>query len=59
MKNEVNRAFMIMKTIYKTPCTSVQPLYHSSVLCSSGAEPVNTNIGIKGGDQSGDVTTAF
>lgn len=59
MKNEVNRAFMIMKTIYQTPCTSVQPIYHSSVLCESGAEPVNTNIGIKGGDKPSDVTTAF
>ncbi len=59
MKNEVNRAFMIMKTIYQTPCTSVQPIYHSSVLCESGAEPVSSNVDIHGGDKSGDVQQAF
>ena len=57
MKNEVNRAFMIMKTIYQTPCTSVQPLYHSSVLC--GSDRVSSNVDIHGGDQSGDVQQAF
>ena len=59
MKNEVNRAFMAKKTIYQTPCTSVQPLYYSSVLCSRGTEPVSSNVDIHGGDQYGDVQQAF
>jgi hypothetical protein len=45
------------KTIYTTPCTYVQPIYHSSVLC--GSDRVDSNIDIHGGDNSGDVTQAF
>ena len=45
------------KTIYKTPCTSVQPIYHSSVLC--GSDRVSSDIGLHGGDESGDQAAAF
>jgi hypothetical protein len=48
---------MNMKTIYKTPCTLVQPIYHSSVLC--GSDRVSSNVDVHGGDNSGDVTGAF
>lgn len=48
---------MIMKTIYKTPCTYVQPIYHSSVLC--GSDRVSSNVDIHGGDNSGNATDAF
>lgn len=46
-----------MKTIYKTPCTSVQPIYHSSVLC--GSDRVSSDIGLHGGGESGDQAAAF
>ena len=48
---------MIMKTIYKTPSTSVQPIYHSSVLC--GSDRVSSNVGLTGGDKSGNATDAY
>ena len=47
----------VMQTKYQTPCTSVQPIYHSSILC--GSDRVSSNIDLKGGDESGDVTGAF
>ena len=47
----------IMKNIYKTPCISIQPIYHSSVLC--GSDRVSSNVDIHGGDKSGDVADAF
>ena len=47
-----------MKTTYITPCISIQPIYHSSVLCGSG-DTVSSNIGVGGGDQPGDQTAAF
>lgn len=46
-----------MKNIYQTPCTSVQPIYHSSVLC--GSDRVSSDIGLHGGDESGDQAAAF
>lgn len=45
------------KTIYITPCISIQPIYHSSVLC--GSDRVSSDIGLHGGDESGDQTAAF
>ena len=47
-----------MKTTYITPCISIQPIYHSSVLCGSG-DTVSSNIGVGGGDKPGDQTAAF
>ena len=46
-----------MKAIYQIPCTSVQPIFHSSVLC--GSDKVSSNIDVKGGGKSGDQTQAF
>jgi len=46
-----------MKTIYQTPCISIQPIYHASILCAS--DRISSGIGIHGGDNSGDVATAF
>jgi len=45
------------KTTYITPCISIQPIYHSSVLC--GSDRVSSDIGLHGGDNSGDQTAAF
>ncbi len=45
------------KTTYITPCISIQPIYHSSVLC--GSDRVSSNVDIHGGDESGDQTAAF
>lgn len=49
---------MNMKTIYKTPCISIQPIYHSSVICGSG-DRVSSNVDVHGGDNSGDATQAY
>ncbi|MBQ7698681.1 MAG: hypothetical protein IJT35_08915 [Paludibacteraceae bacterium] len=46
-----------MKT-YITPSIAIQTLRHSSVLCASGSR-MSSNVGLTGGDNSGDVTTAF
>ena len=48
-----------MKKNYIYPATEICVMNGSAFLCASGAEPVNTNIGIKGGDKPSDVTTAF
>ena len=48
-----------MKTIYQTPCTSVQSLYYSSVLCASGGRSATSNIDVYSDGKSGDVTGAF
>jgi len=45
------------KTTYITPCISIQPIYHSSVLC--GSDRVSSNVDIHGGDNPGDQTAAF
>lgn len=45
------------KTTYITPCISIQPIYHSSVLC--GSDRVSSDIGLHGGDESGDQAAAF
>ena len=42
---------------YNSPIMAIQPIYHSSVLC--GSDRVSSNIGLSGGDQSGDVAGAF
>ena len=47
-----------MKTTYITPCISIQPIYHSSVLCGSG-DTVSSNIGVGGGDNSDTPAAAF
>ena len=48
-----------METTYQTPCTSVQPIYHSSVLCASGGRSATSNIDIKSEGNSNDVASAF
>lgn len=44
-----------MKTNYIQPQTAKQAIRHSSVLCVS----THSNVGLSGGDQEGDVTSAF
>ena len=45
------------KTTYITPCISIQSIYHTSVLC--GSDRVSSDIGLHGGDESGDQAAAF
>jgi hypothetical protein len=47
-----------MKNHYIHPQIGITPIYHSLILCSSG-DRISSNINIKGGDNSGDVTQAF
>ena len=47
-----------MKTIYQTPCISIQPIYHASILCARG-DPDRVSGIVHGGQNSGDVTSAF
>lgn len=44
---------------YTSPLVSEQPIYNTSVLCSSGSPRTSSNIGIEGGDKSGNVADAF
>lgn len=46
-----------MKT-YITPSTAIQQFQYSSVLCASNSR-LSSNVGLTGGDNSGDVTQAF
>ncbi|MBR0196201.1 MAG: hypothetical protein IJQ32_08190 [Paludibacteraceae bacterium] len=47
-----------MKRIYLTPASSAQHIQYNGVLMASG-DRVSGNIDIHGGDNSGDVQTAF
>ena len=44
---------------YTSPLVSEQPIYNTSVLCSSGTPHTSSNIGIGGGGDSGDAAAAF
>ena len=50
-----------MKKNYISPVITEQNIQQTSVLCSSGAkgDRVSSNIGIGGGDNSGNVADAF
>ena len=49
-----------MTKIYSTPLIEVHPIIPLSMLCESGAsDRVSSDIGLHGGDSSGDVTQAF
>ena len=47
------------KTTYITPCISIQPIYHSSVLCASGGRSATSNIDVHSDGKSGDQAAAF
>jgi hypothetical protein len=55
------KLFGIMKKNYISPVLTEQNIQQTSVLCSSGAkgDRVSSNIGIGGGDNSGNVADAF
>jgi len=48
-----------MKKIYLTPATSAQFIQHLGVLMTSGGDRATSNVGVFGGDNSGDVNAAF
>lgn len=51
-----------MKRNYISPVTTAQIIQNTHFLCSSGSgggRSINSNVGLTGGNNSGDVTTAF
>ena len=49
-----------MTKIYSTPQVEVHPITPLSMLCESGAsDRVSSDLGIHGGDKSGDAAGAF
>ena len=49
-----------MTKIYSSPLIEVHPITPLSMLCESGAsDRVSSDIGLHGGDQSGNVANAF
>lgn len=50
-----------MKRNYISPVTTAQIIQHTHFLCSSGSSgrTISSNVSVHGGDNSGDVTTAF
>lgn len=47
------------KQIYSSPATVAYSVRFTSTLCGSNGDRITSNIGIKGGDNSGDVNNAF
>ena len=60
MKNEINRALGAKKKQYISPFTGEQTIQYNTVLCASGAsDRISSNVGIHGGNNSGDISDAF
>lgn len=58
MKNVINRALAAKKKQYFSPSVSEAHIQSVSILCASG-DPGRFNGPVHGGDESGDITTAF
>ena len=50
-----------MKKNYLTPVTTAQIIQYAHFLCASGGggRSISSNVGLSGGDNSGDVAAAF
>ena len=49
-----------MTKIYSAPLVEVHPLHPLSMICASGtSKNISSNVGVGGGDKSGDVADAF
>ena len=44
---------------YIVPVTTEQTLCLQHIICASGSDRISSNVGVHGGDKSGDVATAF
>ena len=48
-----------MQKQYHIPTIEICSLSPLAIICASGSDRVSSNIGLTGGDQSGDVSAAF